>query len=152
MRAWRVVVAIPLGFVAATVLANIVPGFFGVYRIDINQPSGQASAGVWLAGSILLPVYLVRHSPSVRETFRRSLPLIGFASLCLDLTAIVLVAVGVQGDPKANDPLSYAFAGLVLLAPVLCPVLYYWIVPSENRRPRTRTIRDLSDLGPGSWS
>jgi hypothetical protein len=155
MRAWRVVVAIPMGFLAATVLGNIVLVFFGVYKIDVSQLSGQVSVGVILAGSIILPVLLVRGAPSVRETFRRSLPLVGFSSLCLDLIAVVLLAEGVSAVPETNGPLVDAlgsfFADLILLAPVLCPVLYYWVVPSESQLLRGRAIRYRSNSDSRKW-
>ena len=155
-------VAIPLGFVAASVLAYTVALLLGAYAYDIShfhvsRPGDLAANAVLLAGSILLPVFLVRRSPSVWETFRRSLPVIGFASAFLDSLVIALYARGFRPDPDPNaggsaDAVALAFALLVLVSPVLCPVLYYWIVPSENRRPLTRTIRDRSASGTRKWT
>jgi hypothetical protein len=154
---WRVVVAIPMGVVAATILANLVPYLFGVYNANfiqfaLDQPSGRVEAGVWLVGAILFPLYLVRYSPSVRETFRRSLPLVGYASLFLDIEAIIVLISGVRVDPNPNaGALDYAIFSLVLLAPLICPVLYYWVVPSESQRFPAKPTYDQSDSARIKW-
>jgi hypothetical protein len=161
VRVWRVAVAFPMGLAAATVLALIVAAFFlakdgpstnvGTF-FDITQPSDLALYGGWLAGSLLLTAYFLRHSPSVRETFRRSLPVIGFGCLCLDVMLILLAASGYNPGPVSSngalaDALAATIALLIFTAPVLCPVLYYVVVPSANQPSRTRTIGERSDAG-----
>ncbi len=70
--------------------------------------------------------------------------------------AILLAQIAQGGEPKTQassaDPLIEAAGILFLLAPVICPVLYYWVVPSDKQLFDRRYVPRPTSSEPRRWA